>query len=69
MIFTEFAELSESRQNPKVVWLPETLFPMFPSLSLRWYLFTVVSHNRYLTRGSSGNAHSITTNGNVSVAT
>ena len=23
--FTEFHEFSESRQNPKVVWLPETL--------------------------------------------
>ena len=27
----------------------------FPVLSLVWYLFTVVSGNRYLTRGSNGN--------------
>ena len=33
-----------------------------------WYLFTVVSNNGILTRGSNGNAHSITVNGNVSVA-
>ena len=40
---------------------------IFPLLSLGWYLFTMVSHNGYLTRGSNGNALSITTNGNVSV--
>ena len=33
-------------------------------LSMGWYLFTVVSHNGYLTRGSDGNANSITMNGN-----
>ena len=41
---------------------------IFPLLSLGWYLFTVVSHNGYLIRGSDGNAHSIAMNGNVSVA-
>ena len=41
---------------------------IFPLLSLGWFLFTVVSHNGYLARGSNGNAHSITTNGNVSVS-
>ena len=41
---------------------------MFPLLSLGWYLFAVVSHNGHLTRGSNGNAHSITMNGNVAVA-
>ena len=40
----------------------------FHLLSLGWYLFTVLSHNGYLTTGSSRNAHSITTNGNVFVA-
>ena len=35
---------------------------IFPLLSV------VVSHNGYLTRGSNGNADSITTNGNVSFA-
>ena len=41
---------------------------IFPLLSLGWYLFTVVHHNGYLIRGSNGNAHSVTKNGNVSVA-
>ena len=41
---------------------------IIPLLSLEWYLFTVVSHNGYLTGGTNGNAHSVTTNGNVSVA-
>ena len=40
----------------------------FPLLSLGWYPFRVVSHNEYLTRGSYGNAHSITINGNVYAA-
>ena len=39
-----------------------------PLLSLGWYLFAVVNHNGYLTRDSNGNVHSITMNGNVSVA-
>ena len=78
MTFTEF---SESRQNSKVVWLPgETPYlttdrfldvvvkKIFLLLSLGWYLFTMVSCNSYLTQGSNGKAHSITTNGNVSVA-
>ena len=37
---------------------------IFPLLSLGWYLFTVVNHNGYLARGSNGNVHSITMNGN-----
>ena len=41
---------------------------IFPLLSLGWYLFTVVSHNGYVATGSNGNAHSVTINGNVSVA-
>ena len=80
MTFTEFAEFGEPRQNPKVVWLERhSIFDkryiprcsskkIFPLLPLGWYLFTVVSHNGYLTRGSNGNAHSITMNGNVPVA-
>ena len=40
---------------------------MLPLLSWGLCLFTEVFHNRYLTRGSSRNAHSITINGNVSV--
>ena len=37
-------------------------------LSLIRYLFGVVNDNGYLTRGSNGNVHSVTMNGNVSVA-
>ena len=35
-----------------------------PLLSVGWYLFIVMSHNGYLTRGSNDNAHP-TTNSNV----
>ena len=51
-----------------------TIFPdvvvkkIFPLLSVGWYLFTLVSRYGYLTRGSNGNAHSITMNGNASVS-
>ena len=41
---------------------------ILPLLSLGWYLFTVVSYNRYVPKGSNRNALSVTTNGNVSVA-
>ena len=41
--------------------------PREVKLSLVWYLFNVVSGNRYLTRGSSGNALTVTTTGNVFV--
>ena len=41
---------------------------IFPLLPLVWYLFTVVSQNGYLTRGSNGKASSVTTDGNLSVA-
>ena len=41
---------------------------IFPFLILGSDIFTVMSHNGYLTRSSNGNAHSITANGNVSVA-
>ena len=33
----------------------------FPLLSLVWYLFNMVSGNRYLTIGNNGNGLSITT--------
>ena len=39
----------------------------FPLLSLGWYLFSVVSGNRYLPRGSNGNALCITSTGNIFV--
>ena len=40
----------------------------FPLLSVRWYLFRVVSGNRYLPRSSNKNVLYITSTGNVSVA-
>ena len=40
----------------------------FPLLSVGWYLFGVVSGNRYLPRGSNENTLCITNTGNVSVA-
>ena len=52
-------------------YLTTDIFPVvkmiFPLLFLGWYLFRVVSNNGYLTRGGNANAHSIATNGNVSV--
>ena len=39
-----------------------------PLLSVDWYLFRVVSGNRYLLRGSNENTLCITNTGNVSVA-
>ena len=39
-----------------------------PSLYLGWYVFSVVSGNRYLPRGSNGNALCITTTGIVFIA-
>ena len=39
-----------------------------PILSVGWYLFRVVSGNRYLTKGSNENALYITRTGNVSVS-
>ena len=50
------------------IFLDVVVKKIFPLLSLGWYLFTEVHHNGYLTRGSNGNAHSVTMNGNVSVA-
>ena len=74
MTFTEF---SESRQNPKVIWLPELLhicqlisgkkkIPLI--FGLYMYLFNMMSDNRYLPRGSNEKALCITTNGNVFIA-
>ena len=40
----------------------------FPLLSVGWYLFRVVSGNRYLPRDSNENTLCITNTGNVSVA-
>ena len=70
------SEFSESRQNPRAVWLPATLDTFldvvvksnFPLLSVGWYLFRVVSGNRYLPRGSNENTLCINSTDNVSVA-
>ena len=40
----------------------------FPLLPVDWYLFRVVSGNRYLPRGSNENTVYITSTGNVSVS-
>ena len=40
----------------------------FPLPSVGWYLFRVVTGNRYLPRGSNKNALYITSTGNLSVA-
>ena len=40
----------------------------FPLLSVGWYLFRMMSGNRYLPRGSNENALYITNTGNVFVA-
>ena len=40
----------------------------FPLLPVDWYLFWVVTGNRYLSRGSNENALFITSTGNVSVS-
>ena len=42
-------------------------FPLMPLLSIGWYLFRVVSGNRYLSRGSNENTLCITSTGNVYV--
>ena len=33
---------------------------IFPLLSFGWYLFAVLSHNAYVTKGSNAHTHSIT---------
>ena len=69
--------MKEFSLNPKIVWtvhisqiysLHAVVKNKFPLLSLIWYLFKVVSGNRYQTRGSNGNALSITTTGDIFVA-
>ena len=40
----------------------------FPLLPVDWYVFQVVTGNRYLPRGSNENALFITSTGNVSVS-
>ena len=40
----------------------------FPLLPVDWYVFRVVTGNRYLPRGSNENALFITSTGNVSVS-
>ena len=50
------------------IFLDVVVRKKFPLLYLVWYLYNVVSGNRYPTRGSNGDALSTTTTGNVSVA-
>ena len=51
-----------------VTFLDAVVKNNFPLLSVVWYLFRVVSGNRYLPRGSNENTLCITSTGNVSVA-
>ena len=47
-------------------FLDEVVKSDFPLLSVGWYLFRVVSSNRYLPRSSNENTLCITSTGNVS---
>ena len=49
-------------------FLDEVVKKNFPLLSVGWYLFRVVSGNRYLSRGSNKNVLCITSTGNVFAA-
>ena len=51
-----------------VTYLDVVLKKNFPLLPVDWYLFRVVTDNRYLPRGSNENALHITSTGNVSVS-
>ena len=51
-----------------VTFLDSVVKKNFRLLSVDWYLFRVVSGNRYLPRGSNENALYITCTGNVSVS-
>ena len=51
-----------------VTFLDVVVKKNFLLLSVGWYLFRVVSANRYLPQGSSENTLCITTTGNVFVA-
>ena len=81
MTFSEFSKFSESLQNRRAVWLPETFYNSqwihslpcngkknCPLLPVVWYLFRVVSSNRCLPKGSNENAFNINTTSNVFVA-
>ena len=49
-------------------FLDEVVKKNFPLLFVGWYLFRVVSGNRYLPSGSNENALYITSTGNIFVA-
>ena len=50
------------------IFLDVVVTNKIPLLSIVWYLFSMVSANRYLTRGSNRSGLSITTTGNVFAA-
>ena len=52
----------------RAIFLDTVVKKTFPLLSLVWHLFKLVSGDRYLTRGSNGNAFSITKIGNMFVS-
>ena len=51
-----------------VTFLDVVVKKNFPLQPIDWYLFRVVTGNRYLPRGSNENALFITSTGNVSVS-
>ena len=51
-----------------VTFLDVVVKENFPLLPVDWYLFSVVTGNRYLPRSSNENALFITSTGNVSVS-
>ena len=51
----------------KVTFLDVVVKKNFPLLPIDWYLFQVVTGNRYIPRGSNENSLFINSTGNVSV--
>ena len=51
-----------------VTFLDVVVKRLFPLLPVDWYLFQVVTGNRYLPRDNNENARFITSTGNVSVS-
>ena len=57
-----------TRDILQVTFLDVVVKKKFPLLPVDWYLFEVVTGNRYLPRGSNENALFITSTGNASVS-
>ena len=79
MTSSEFSKFSEPRHNPRpvtrdilhltiITFLDVVVKKNFPLLPVDWYLFQVVTFNRYSPRDSNENAPFITSTSNVSVS-